>query len=320
MDPVVNPPPDDSQSTSDQAFADAFAEALGTQAAGTEAGPEKASESPQTPVSQDKGEPSPASEPPAQEPPAQPQPPAEPAQPAPPAPPAQPAAPAAEGKLPEEPDYVRSLRQELADFKAKQPPAPGPKEEKPPEPELPKVPELSEAERQALTDFEKEWPDIARAQKIAQVRVQAELEHRFAAAIHEMAKKINDQLAPVIQNSLSSEAREHFRQIKAIHPDYDGVVTQLPEWIKTQSKLLRDAYQKAYDRGDAEEVIELVTQYKAATGRVTPKEPQPPPAKPQADPARVAALTPVGAKRTVVQPKGVDKDDYDAGWREAIAG
>ena len=127
---------------------------------------------------------------------------------------------------------------------------------------------------------------------------------------------------PLINSHLKTEATSFRGAVVEAHKDYDAVYPKLEGWIKTHPAYLQSGLLKAYNEGTAEEVIDLVSRYKQATG-VKPQEAAPAvpntgePKKPAA--AAAAALAPVETKRTTPKPSGTDPNDYDSAFDEAAA-
>jgi len=199
-----------------------------------------------------------------------------------------------------------------------------PKVEETPALEAPEIKdyELSEEQKKVIAAFESDWSDHAAYTKIIQEQQAHNLEARLTRTLASVVQKFYQDLAPVIQSHVKSEAKGHFETIRAAHQDYDEVVHLLPKWIESQPKYLRPALKSVYDSGSTSDVIDMVAQFKQATGRVTPQEGNPPPVvrpAPKVDAAKVAALAPVSSRRTAVETKGVDANDFDSGWQEALA-
>lgn len=113
---------------------------------------------------------------------------------------------------------------------------------------------------------------------------------------------------------------KHFAALHAAHSDYDEVVEKIPAWIKTQPIHVRPVLQQVYDSGDTQDVIDLITDFKKATGTPAPK-PAPiiAPVTPKVKPQDGADLAPVETKRVTTLPKGSpDPNDFDAAWNEAV--
>ncbi|MEO8391217.1 hypothetical protein [Polaromonas sp.] len=87
--------------------------------------------------------------------------------------------------------------------------------------------------------------------------ITADLEARFASA-----------LAPIQKQHVDAATDQHFSTIAAAHPDFEAVAesAEMQQWIAKQPAFVRTAYADVLKKGTAEEVVELLTAYKGATG------------------------------------------------------
>lgn len=109
----------------------------------------------------------------------------------------------------------------------------------------------------------------------------AEIEAKFA-------EKLNAVLAPLQAKQAQSAEAAHFAAIAAAHPDVDSIAqsAQLEQWINSQPSFVRDGYKAVIAQGTAEQVIEALNTFKAATGKQTATAP----AKPSVEAAAKAAI------------------------------
>lgn len=86
----------------------------------------------------------------------------------------------------------------------------------------------------------------------------AEIESAVAAA-----------LAPILGAQQTSAEDMHFKAIETAHPDVESVVQSVAmnEWIGKQPSFVQAQYKAVIDGGTAEQVIELLDNFKAATGK-----------------------------------------------------
>ena len=190
----------------------------------------------------------------------------------------------------------------LADMIAQRQPQPQPQ----PTPQPAAAPPLyTQAEAARLTEFYKEWPEVAPAVEIiVRGAITQTTNHIFA----EMAKVLGpkmallDQLADGYQDGL----------LREVVPDYDDTIPeQVSAWIKGQPKYLQAAYSNVMNEGTVDEINDLVSRYRQETGTAAPNAdrtsegiPQAP-AKPAATLSTAAkkaaaALAPVSSKRAAV--------------------
>lgn len=193
-----------------------------------------------------------------------------------------------------------------------------PAEEKP----LTRADFLDEAGAAAIKKFETEWPDeYAAIQQLMQAELRAALANSFSG----YTKQLNGVLAPLMGSIQKVEVNTYKGAVTAAHPDAFEIAPKVAEWIETQPAIVRSAYRQAYEKGTAQEAIELLNLYKQATGSTgaAPATPassaaqEPPKPKPVADKKAVAALAAVPAAQRAKPNGGADVLDFDAAFAEA---
>ena len=183
--------------------------------------------------------------------------------------------------------------------------------EEPPAPVEPE-PEMYTADEQTfLSEYEKDWPDVAKAESLKR---RAEYRDLVNHVFSEVAKE----LTPLAQNMRALLERTQLSDIHAQVEDYDDVRDKVIDWVDTQPKYLQSAYKHVIQQGTPDEIADLVTRYKAEVAPAVPtvkppkKESELPPATKQA----VASLAPVSSKRsTIVQ--ATDPNDFEGAFAEA---
>lgn len=195
---------------------------------------------------------------------------------------------------------------------------PAPKEEPAPTPEAQAPPpvQLNAEDNEFLATFGKEWPDVQRAMDLyAKVQLPTVVNHIFA----EMSKVI----APMNQTLRYLAERTQLTDLQKDVPDYDTVVDRIEEWVDQQPDYLKPAYQRVIANGTVAEVKDLIERFRKDTGTPLPTQeapaaPAPKTELPAATRKAVAALAPVGSKRSVI-PKSDDPNDFDAAFKEFAA-
>lgn len=177
-------------------------------------------------------------------------------------------------------------------------------------------PDIYTAEdRQLMSDFEKDYPDIARASALVR---RGEYRDILRYMFSEVTKRY-DPILPVVQ---SMAERTHLRDLETATPDYNDVRDRVIEWADAQPAYLRPAYIHVINNGTVDEVKDLINRYKSETGATIAKPAAAAPAaKPDTElPSRtkkaVAALAPVSSKRTTANPQTAP-DDFDGAFAEA---
>lgn len=259
---------------------------------------------PTPPVTETPADPAPADPAPAETPtdPA-PSDPADPAEPANPADPAEPEPePEPEPKATDEDILSRFAR--IVREQAHEPKAADPAPQPAPQPQ-PQVPQFSQDEIKAITDYEKDWPDVSRAEALKR---RAEYQQLVGYVFNELASV----LGPVMQQVRGGTERTHLSDLYAMVPDYDAVRDPVIDWVDKQPSYLKQAYGQVVAQGTPEEIADLIGRWRSETG-AAPAAPAAP-AKPAEPPAAVkkaaAAMAPVSTKRSgMVQTEPVDFDN-----------
>ena len=184
-------------------------------------------------------------------------------------------------------------------------------------------------EVKALARFKDDFPNEAAAVEARLKSVDRDINSRVYQAVQAVLAHINGRLGPVESGTAEITRQAHLDALHKVHPDYDAVVPKIPDWIKTQPKLLQPTLQAAYDEGDTTSVMDLVAMYKGATGTVIvgktaeqiaaeQRAIDEAAAKKRKSDEEAAALAPVGSKRTNASPRGApDPNNYDDSFAEA---
>lgn len=246
-------------------------------------------------------------------------------------PPAAPAAKPKDGKAPDEPvaepdkpktltveEVLSQLDATLKGSKPEEKPAAQPEARPEPQPE----PALYTSEElEVLTEYEKNWPDVSKAQDL-----------KMKAVVHDTIKYVFENVAEFMREPMQKLDAIgnviHSNEVKAGMPDYSlELEANVNEWIETQPSYLQAAMKGVMQGGTSEEVIDLFRRYQESTGtpaqgqasQGTPPPPAPPaPAKTElSDAAKQAAesLAPVGTERSNV-PQGRDPTNFQAAFDE----
>lgn len=201
-----------------------------------------------------------------------------------------------------DPDQEDMLKR-LARLVKEEPAAPAPQQQQQ------EAPLFSEEEVKVLQDYEKDWPDVARAEAL---RRKAEYRQLVGYVFQEVSKVYQPYMEMVSQ--LADHAQ--VSQLKEAVPDYNDVRGQVVDWVNKQPTYLQVAYNHVINNGTADEVTDLINRFKAATGQVaTPAAAAPVAKKPATELPPVAkqaaaALAPVSSKRTVV-PASNELSNFD---------
>ena len=184
---------------------------------------------------------------------------------------------------------------------------------------------LDDAARASINKFKQEWPDeYAAVDRMFESRVQALVGNR----INQLVGEVNQLVTPLYQAVGNVTTTTHQSKVAAVHPDYRELAPKVAEWIATQPKLVQPAYLQAYKEGSADQAIDLLNAYKAAVGSTGAKPAPaqvaalavapPKPATPAVNKQAVAALAAVPATTRPKPAGGVDPQDFDSAFSEAV--
>ena len=166
----------------------------------------------------------------------------------------------------------------------------------------------NDEEREFLSNYEKEWPEVHRAEAL---RRKAEYHDLLQYVFTEIAQKFN----PIAQTVENLAVRAQLGDIKSGANDYEEIRDDVVAWVDTQPDYLQSAYKAVMKSGTAEEVIDLIDRFRKETGRV--QAPAAPEKKAEpSDEAKKAArsMAPVSSKRSTV-PQGDDPNDYEGAFK-----
>ena len=106
---------------------------------------------------------------------------------------------------------------------------------------------------------------VAGIDKHVNNRVAAEVNAKVAAAVK---TAVDEALAPLRAKEQADSADAHVSAVLAAHPDAGSIAqsVELDNWIKAQPSYLQPAMRQVQEGGTTEQVIELISNFKAATG------------------------------------------------------
>jgi hypothetical protein len=166
---------------------------------------------------------------------------------------------------------------------------------------------FNEEEAAFLTAYEKDYPDVARAE---QLRTRAAVQHAVQYVFSELFSPLANQMREMATGS-------HLQQLEEAVPDYHEVVDEVIAWAKAQPAYLQPAYNHVINEGTADEIQDLIGKYRQATGTAAaaPVVRQKVTELPASTKQAVASLAPVSSKRTVVV-QATDPSDYNGAFKD----
>lgn len=174
---------------------------------------------------------------------------------------------------------------------------------------------LSTEDRQFLTDYEKDWPDVARAE---QLRRQVEYRQLLGYVFNEVASH----LKPVMETVRTLSERTHYTDLTNTVSDYDTVRDNVVSWVDKQPAYLQPAYKHVIQNGTVDEVADLIDRYRRDSGatlqqsqqQAAPVARKSEPELPTATKQAAAALAPVSSKRSAVIQTD-DPNDFESAFQ-----
>lgn len=227
---------------------------------------------------------------------------------------------------PEEIDWKAKFEALQAE-KTPAPAAPEPQAQAPAAPEPQPPAELyAPDEKEFLAKYAEEWPDIVKGEAL---RRRAEYNH----LVTHIFTQINQTYGPLIERGVLAAdtvaETSSLQVIQAAHNDYDDAMYEkVIDWANGLTGTRQRIAKEVIEHGAPEEVVDLITEFKSATGvkpRVVaggaPAAPAAPVKTGLSAKAKQAAqaMSVVDSKRSTLTP-AADPTDFDAGWEDAVGG
>lgn len=171
-------------------------------------------------------------------------------------------------------------------------------------------PLYTQEEQTFLQEYEKEWPDIVKAERLIR-------RGEYRAMVGYVFQEVAKELKPLLETVQTLAERTHLTDLKNTVSDYDVVRDKVIDWVGTQPAYLQTAYKHVIEQGTIDEVTDLINRYRRESGAAptprptTTRKTELPPATKQA----AAALAPVGSKRSAV-PQALDPQNFDQAFAE----
>lgn len=172
---------------------------------------------------------------------------------------------------------------------------------------------FNEAEKKFLADYEKEYPDIARAEFMRR-RVENQ------QLVNWVFSQINAAIAPKFAEIDGLLTRTHAGDLQQVVPTYNNELRErVVTWAGTQPAYKKVAYEYVIKQGTVDEVADMIADFQKATGYVAPAKPDAAadPAKAVADAAKAAAaakLAPVKSGNAQRGVTAIAPTDYDGAF------
>jgi hypothetical protein len=185
---------------------------------------------------------------------------------------------------------------------------------------------FTDKEKEDLQAYDTEYDTVAKFEGLkrrAELNVlKGELTNSLRAEFTEAFKVVLDTLAPALSTTEQLSDERHFNSIKAQHPDFEKYRDDgsIEAWIDTKRESLRAAYTKDYNEGSAQNIIDLITDFKKENN-IGPVIPAPDPAAPldTEKERKREAIAGVKSRKTPASFSQKASDDFEGAFDEAAA-
>jgi hypothetical protein len=221
----------------------------------------------------------------------------------------------------------------LSDLEEAKKPIIPPTPEKKPETAIPLDLEdsLSEEDKAALKEYDEEFDVVAKMEgkkrEVALRALKKEVSGFIQNLRDELKSEFATQLAPATTFVEKAEKLEeirtqeaHFAAIRNSHPDFENYRDDgsILKWVESKPSYLRKGALETYTQGSAEEIVELLSDFKRENNLSTP---QPPNNVVQINPVKEAkrqAMTAVTTRRGAVNASMTVANDFEGAFDEAM--
>lgn len=189
------------------------------------------------------------------------------------------------------------------------------------------APEIyDEDEKSFLAKYSEEWPDIVKGEAL---RRRAEYNHLVKHVFTQIAQVYGPLIERGSQAADTVAETSALQEIRMAHNDYDDkMYERVLGWAEGLTGTRKRIAQEVIESGEPQEVVDLITEFKSATG-VKPRAVAggAPAASPAASKTGLSAkakqaaqaMSVVDSKRSTLTP-AADPTDFDAGWEDAVGG
>ena len=162
-----------------------------------------------------------------------------------------------------------------------------------------------------IKEFAEEFPEIHSVLEGSLKTVMERYTQAMSQAFQTLLQQIDQKYQPIASSVTQITEKEKDKAIEAHHSDYSTLIQsqELKDWIDSQPKTLKKAYSEILENGTAEDMVELLNDFKLKTGIKTPQE-SPPKKKPKVAPS-------TKTKAPSSKPP-VDMDDFEQAFYEAV--
>ena len=179
---------------------------------------------------------------------------------------------------------------------------------------------ISDEEKALLKEYDEEFDTISKMEGLKRKAETA----RIMKHIDGLLSQLTQAVAPAITIGQEVSQSKHFDAIRSAHDDFETHRDNgsIQNWINTKPDDLKDVYQKRYNAGTPDQVIDLITTFKRenniGTASPAPSSSSTTPTN-HARESKKAALSVVTNRRGAVNLSQPSTDDFEGAFEEAMA-
>lgn len=202
-------------------------------------------------------------------------------------------------------EELRTLNEERKKREATPPAPPAP-------PATPPAPQEPDEDDVLLAELEEASPTVAKAMRALLKKQARAMEAEIESRVGKRVEELDGQIKPLREKAEAQVLEDHFGAIESKHAQWEKTVAseQFVGWAKKQPLYVQREFARIAKEGTAAEVIEVLDSYRSThpahqqdNNNVDDKRAQ-----------QMAALGTISQRGTTVQTRGVDKNDFDAGF------
>ncbi len=180
---------------------------------------------------------------------------------------------------------------------------------------------LTPEQKAELEDYERDFDIISKMEGLKREKAFSAMEARLKSFTEELISKIDPLSNFMKQYQVEKEIRssdEHFGSIAGAHPDYEEYRDNgaILTWIDSKPKYMQKGLKDIYQNGEAEDVIELLDDFKKENNLMPDVNAQVVDLNGKREQKR-QALKSVPSRRAAVNPAMSVKEDYEGAFDEA---
>jgi hypothetical protein len=131
---------------------------------------------------------------------------------------------------------------------------------------------LTDEEKEALSEYEKDFDSVSKMEGLKRDKALKKLEDKILERLEERTAEIQEKIAsrvkPIEETFQEQGKQTHFEVIRKSHSDFEthrdsGAILK---WIESKPRYLQAPMLATYEKGEAGDVVELITDFKKESG------------------------------------------------------